>query len=105
MASHHRIGLTLLALSLLGCDREEKPTPLTCTAKLAAQEGSFTGKAVAEEKESRDAVEKRAVKSACAAYCGAQGGPLERCQPRCLVDIEAAKIGVRVSCSAAAPSE
>jgi hypothetical protein len=97
-------GLRLIAVILLvgGCDRGEKadPTP-TCTAKIATQEGAFEGKAAKEGEETEAQTKKRAVAQACAAYCNARDGtPLEHCQPRCLVDIDAAKIGARIQCGA-----
>ena len=92
-----RAGLIAL-LVLVGCDADE-PSP-TCSATVAAQEGTFSATATGKKGESEKDLKKRTVAQACAAYCKAvDGGSRPGCAARCEVDIEAAKMGARVTCS------
>ena len=96
-----RLGLIALVLLACGCDRGKTAEPI-CTARIATQEGAFEGKAAREGEEAEAQTKKRALAQACAAYCGKLGGTtLERCQPRCLVDVQAAKVGARITCAVA----
>lgn len=90
----------VFAAAVGGCDGCDNPAfVLVCTAKIATQEGAFEGEAARNGEETEAQTKKRAVSNACTAYCGAlDGADLGRCAPRCIVDIEAAKMGARVTC-------
>lgn len=99
----------LVVVALVGCDRCDPPADPgvsapaagpSCTAQIVTQEGSYRATAALGASENEAALRKRALTQACAAHCARlEGAKLESCQPRCLVDVDAKKIGARVTCT------
>ncbi len=93
----------MLLLGLAACKSEPKPAPApapSCSAEVVTDRGSFQATAQAEGDEAREKVRKRALESACAKSCEGAKDKADACRSRCLVDIDAAKVGARVKCHA-----
>ena len=91
----------MLMLCLGGCKGEATPTPgpaPSCQAEVVTEAGSFRATAKAEgTATARTQVRERALEAACHESCKRTEKP-DACRARCLVDIDAAKVGARVKC-------
>lgn len=92
----------MLFVALGACKSDPKPTAPapSCSAEVVTDRGSFSATANAEGEEARGAVRKRALERACAKSCGGAKDKADACRSRCMVDIDAAKVGARVKCRA-----
>jgi hypothetical protein len=69
-----------------------------CTAELT--DGTATFKGTAQGKKGQARLDREAVRDACRQKCAADKAEmLDACAARCTVDIDAQKLGARVSCT------
>lgn len=86
------------SLCELGCQNV-----IECSAEVTAGNGTFKGTAKGEVKDSRP-LRRQAVLNACMNMCKAtlaaeKSSSFEACAPRCMVDIEAGKVGAKIGCT------
>ena len=90
------LSITLAALAALaaaGCRQDAH-----CTAEI--KDGVGTYKGVAEGKKGQPNLDREAKRDACRQKCAAEKATMpDACAARCTVDIDADKIGARVTCS------
>jgi hypothetical protein len=83
----------LAGLTLAACK-----SSVECTADVTAGAGTFKATAEGAKNEVRS-VRRQAVKNACSKMCSAKdGGSVDACSARCVVDAEAGKVGAVTKC-------
>ena len=82
-----------LALPAAGCKKD-----VECKAEVMTGMGAFKGKATGPAGDA--SVKRKATKDACTQMCiDTKSVSLDVCSARCVVDAEAGKVGVKITCS------
>lgn len=83
----------LVALAVAGCGGKAR-----CTAEVADGTATYTG--AADGKKGQPNLDREARRDACRQKCAAEKAVMpDACAARCVVDIDAQKIGARVRCT------
>jgi len=90
MTRRYLCSALLLAASA-GCGRENQ-----CKSELIDDSGKF--EAVAKGRKPEAELRREALRAACGRRCARAEGSAEACVSRCVVDADAGKIGVRITC-------
>ncbi len=86
--------LCLFLTGLSGCQKL-----VECSAEVTSGTGIFKGKAKGKPEELKP-TRKKAVREACVQMCAADKAiSIDACASRCVVDIEAGKVGAKIGCA------